>query len=167
MAKYDKIKIENARIVFRNFRGEEKKSPNGKIVNRKGQRNFSVVIEDPVMAEELAAEGWNIKHFRPREDEEDEPGAYLPVKVSFDKKPPHIYMVSGKTKKLLDEETVGTVDIAEIASVDLTITPYNYEVDGRSGISAYVKTMFINIVEDDFASKYDFGDDEEEEVPFE
>ena len=64
---------------------------------------------------------------------------------------------------MLNEETVGSLDYAEISSVDIVIRPYEYDVRGEQGVAAYVKTMYVNIVEDEFADKYDFG---EEEVPF-
>ena len=41
------IVIENAHIIFRNFRGEESK------YNRAGSKNFCVIIEDPEQAEKL------------------------------------------------------------------------------------------------------------------
>ena len=57
----DCIVIENARIIFRNFSGIETK------FNRKGSRNFCVVIEDPKLADELTAIGWNIRTLKPRD----------------------------------------------------------------------------------------------------
>lgn len=157
----ENIKIENARIVFRNLSGKpDKFNPQG------GKRSFSVVIEDPEFANELKREGWNIKQFNPSPDSDEEPAHFISVKVSYNNIPPHIYLCTSKNKTLLNEDTVGQLDYAEISNVDIVITPYQYEMSGRSGISAYVKTMYVTVVEDEFASKYEYDDLDDEEIPF-
>lgn len=152
----DNIVVENARLIFKNFAGEESK------FNRAGNRNFCVIL-DGDSAEDLRQMGWNIKALRPREDE-DEPTYYLQVTVAFGNFPPKVIMISGKTKTVLDEESIDTLDYAEIANVDLIIRPYHWEVNGKEGIKAYLKTMYVTIEQDVFAGKYDCLDDED--LPF-
>lgn len=153
--KINNIKIENAHIKFLNFSGAPDK------FNPAGNRNFSVDIPEE-MVEPLIADGWNIKRMKPRDDEEIG-RAYLQVAVKFAYFPPKVVMLTSRNKVVLDEQLVGQLDTAEIKNVDLVIRPYMYEVNGKTGIKAYLKTMYVTIEDDEFADKYEAPSDD---MPF-
>lgn len=145
----------NAKILFRNFSGEKSE------YNRNGDREFSIVIDDPTFADALKQEGWNVKPLKSR-DEDEVPKHIIKVTARFDNFPPKVFKISGKVKTKLDEEAIGSLDFDEFANVDVTITPSNWEVNGKTGIKAYLKTMFVTLVEDELTSKYM----EDDMVPF-
>ena len=140
--------IENAKIIFKNFSGEATQ------YNRAGARNFCVIIDDKDQAAKLIEDGWNLKLMKPR-DPDETPDYYLQVTVSYTNVPPQVYQVTSKSKVLLSEETIGGLDYADIDTVDLVINPYHWEVNGKTGIKAYLGTGYFTIREDAFAAKYE------------
>lgn len=140
------IVIENGRIGFRNFSGKEGR------FNPAGRRNFCVFL-DSDLARILETDGWNVRWLEPRDPQEDKQ-AYLQVAVSYDNIPPKIVLVTSHGKTILDETSVNVLDWAEIKEVDLIIRPYNWDVNGKSGVKAYIKSMYVTIAEDEFEKKY-------------
>lgn len=140
------IVVEHASIGFRNFSGAEGK------FNPKGRRNFCVFFDEE-MGRVLETDGWNIRWLEPK-DEGDAPKAYLQVTVSYENIPPKVLLITKKGKTTLDEENVNVLDFAEIENVDLIIRPYNWTVSGKGGVKAYLKSMYVTLVEDEFESKY-------------
>lgn len=135
-------------IRFRNFAGKEGR------YNKAGDRNFCLLL-NPEDADEMLKDGWNVRFLDPR-DEGDEPTPYIQIKVGFGGKgrPPKIVLVTKRGKTQVDEDTVNTLDWAEIEKADIAINPYHYEVNGKSGVKAYLKTMYVTIAEDDFEERY-------------
>jgi hypothetical protein len=145
------VMMEGVRIIFRNFSGKEGQ------YNREGDRNFGVILP-PDVAEAMLADGWNVKYLKPREGEGDEEEAetpWLAVSVNFDKgRPPKIVVVTDKKRTTLDEKSVENLDWADITNVDLIVRPYFWEVSGRTGIKAYLQSMYVTIEEDELERKY-------------
>ena len=147
--KIEPVKIKGARILFRNFAGNRTQ------FNDEGRRNFCVVLS-PDIADDMMNEGWNVKFLKPRE-EGDVPLPYIQVKVNYNgNRPPKIVMMVGDKKTPVTEDMVQMLDWAEIEWVDVILNPYVYEKRDGSGIgvSAYLKTMYAQIVEDELEAEY-------------
>lgn len=153
------IRIEGAQLIFKNFQGKQTD------YNNAGNRNFGVLLDEDT-AEELAAEGWNVKRLKPRPDDPDQyERPWLSVKVKFGEIPPIIVLVKSNGKRRLTENSVDQLDWSALENVDLVIRPYNYPaIAGRpAGVSAYLREMYAVLAEDDFARKYaDYPDLDEE-----
>ena len=157
------MQIDDARIIFKNFEGR------GDKFNREGDRNFSILIEDPNTAEAMKREGWNVK-IKEGRDPDEGPFMRLPVKVKFTDYGPTVYLNSAGNVVKLNEESIGCLDNIEIETVNMDIRPYDWEVNGKTGRTAYLQSMEVVQRIDRFAAKYgnnrrdDFDDDER--LPF-
>ena len=141
------LEIEDARIIYRNFAGAPSK------FNREGDRNFAVIIPNEEIKDELVEAGWNVKIKPPREDF-DEPFMFMPIKVVFNNRGPAAYVRSGDSVTRLNEETIDMLDEIDISSVDMDIRPYDWEVNGRTGRSAYLQAINVTQNVDRFGARY-------------
>lgn len=141
------LQIDDARIIYRNFKGE------GGKFNREGDRNFAVIIPNQEIADALIAEGWNVKIKPPREDGDD-PFMYLPVKVKFNERGPHVYLKTGRRSNKLDKDSIACLDSIDILKVDLDVRPYDWDVNGKQGRTAYLQGMDVEQDCDRFAARY-------------
>lgn len=149
MPKDNNVVMEGVRIIFRNFAGKEGQ------YNREGDRNFAVLLDDEI-ANAMAADGWNIKWLKPREDadEGETDQAYLQVSVNFKGRPPRIVMITSRGRTNLEEDEVVMLDWADIQNVDLIVRPYEWSVNNKTGIKAYLQSIYVTIEEDDLERKY-------------
>jgi hypothetical protein len=139
--------IEGAEVIFRNFAGKEGK------FNPPGQRNFCLILPEDI-AEEMRRDGWNVKELKPRE-EGDNPRSYIQVKLKYGKgRPPTVAMISSRGRTNLDEDMIQILDWVEYKNVDLIIRRWDWEINGKTGVAAYLKSFFVTIVEDALEQKY-------------
>ena len=157
------MQIDDARIIFKNFEGR------GDKFNREGDRNFSLLIEDPNTAEAMKREGWNVK-IKEGRDPDEGPFMRLPVKVKFTDYGPTVYLNSAGNVVKLNEESIGCLDNIEIETVNMDIRPYDWDVNGRTGRTAYLQSMEVIQRIDRFAARYGNTrrdeDDYEDRLPF-
>ena len=148
------LTLRNVRIIFRNFAGAPTR-----FNAAGGKRTFSILLNE-TEAQELRSMGFNVKALKQR-DPDDDPAFHLPVEVSYRVKPPRIVFISnqGRKRTVIDEDTIGLIDYTEIEKIDLTINPYQWEMENARGVKAYLRTMYVTIREDELDIEYaqDFG----------
>ena len=139
------VTLRNAEILpgaWRNFGGEERFGETGK-------RTFNIKLPVDV-ALAMQADGFNIKELKPRDGEEEEtPGYFITVAVSYKIRPPQVWLVSGGQRTLLDEGSINILDYATIAKASIAINPSRWETATGSGIKAYLHKAVIYLVEDE------------------
>lgn len=155
------LQIDEARLIFRNFAGAADK------YNRQGDRNFAILIPDKAMADRLIDDGWNVRIRDPRDDQE-EPFMYLPVKIKFNDRGPSVYLTTNSVTNQLDEESIGCLDNIDILSADLDIRPYDWNVNGKEGRTAYLQSIHVTQDVDRFAARFGAAKDEDDSlnIPF-
>ena len=146
------LQIDDARIIYRNFAGH------GSKFNREGDRNFAVIIPNQEIADELIRSGWNVK-IKPPHDDQDMPFMYLPVKTKFNDRGPNVYQVTGERRNKLDKEAIDCIDDIDISSVSLDIRPYDWDINGKTGRTAYLQSILVTQKIDRFAARFMSDDD--------
>lgn len=147
------VVMEGVKLIFRNFEGKEGQ------YNRAGDRNFGVLLEESV-ALAMQSDGWNVKQLKVREEEKaEDPDAvgdyWIQVALGYGKgRPPRVVMITERGRTNLDEETVSQLDWVDIQNVDLIVRPYNWEANGKTGVKAYLQSIYVTIDEDDLERKY-------------
>lgn len=149
MAQDNSVVMEDVQIIYRNFSGKESQ------FNREGDRNFAVLLDEKT-ANDMLADGWNVKYTKPRDDDEEDtpPQAFLPVAVGFKGRPPRIVQITSRGRTNLDEQSVEMLDWVDIITVDLIVRPYEWSVNGKSGVKAYLQSIYVTIDEDPLERKY-------------
>lgn len=146
MSAYDDIIIEKAEIVYRNFSGAEKP------FNNEGERNFCLVLT-PELEDLAVRSGWNVKRFRPREEEEI-PKAYVKVSVGYKFRPPKVVLLTSKGRTDLGEEEIDFLDDIDFELVDLIIKPAKWQKGSNSGIKIWLRAIFVTAYESELDKKY-------------
>lgn len=168
------LEIRNARIMFRNFSGLEKKAMvNGtmRTVNEEGDRNFNIVLNaeestvkwngEPVTSTEELIDILQRNYFqisvRPAKEEGDLPQYRMKVSLNYEGSiRPRLYMISAGNPTLLDEETVTDLDISDICKADVVINSGKMFINnkGEEAVKAWCNEGYFTVLRSDLASEY-------------
>lgn len=150
-----KIEFPDAKLLYKNFAGEEQLP-----YNSAGDRNFAVVIEDEELAYRLLEDGWNVKFPKPSPDidpADDNRNPTLAIGVGGKNYDPKILLINanGSPTHLIGDE-LNVLDWSQIIHADLVVQGSVWDVQGKTGIKAYVKALYIKLEMDSFQEKYGF-----------
>ena len=153
--------IDNAYLQWFNLAGRE--NPN----NRKGKRNLVWRIPDPEWAEELAADGYNVKHYSVRDGYDGDEYDYLQIQLTYrdkdgvpfaEKYPglvPHVYLVDEDDYyTLIDEDGVGEFDDKTILYALLEFRRYDWDYNRKKGTTACIKNLYLKVKKDPIVGRF-------------
>lgn len=144
------LTIRGAKLILKNFQGKEDQ------YNKDGRRTFGVLLSEEDAAA-MAQDGWGVKRLKPRPDDPEQyEQPWLKVEASYRNFPPTVYLINSLGKIRLTEETIGQLDWTAMGNVDVIINPYCYDAfaGNPAGIKAYLKTLYVTVLEDDLDALY-------------
>lgn len=142
------VTIQNTELVLKNFSGEK-----GRYFNTSGNPEFACILPAE-LAQMMKDDGWNVKQFKPKPEDEGEPDFFIKVKIGVNGRPPRMVMINSAGRLDIDVDGCQVFDYVRAKNVDLTLSPYEYEFQGNSGISAYLNSLFVTVEEDELDRKY-------------
>lgn len=142
------LEIPDAQIKwpFSNFDGRKG------TFNDEGDHNFTLILPEE-QAKNMMEVGWNVKVFEGRE-EGDPPEYTLKVHISYKFEPPAIYILKGNSRFRAGQEDLADIKRATCEQIDVIIAPSRWVKNDRTGVSGYVKEMYVKIKESRFAAEY-------------
>lgn len=148
----EEILMEDVEIKWRNFAG------NVTEFNKLGYNLFTIVVPDNIDVDQMIKDGWNIK-WKPVDRQDPDAGEWpsLEIRVNMDSKyPPKVVMRSEQTKKrtFLTKDLLVELDSADIVKCDIMVGPNHYNINGKKGIRAYLRSMWATVHEDPLDMKY-------------
>jgi hypothetical protein len=72
-------------------------------------------------------------------------------------------MISSRGRTFLGEKEIEMLDWVDIKTADVILNPYVWVVGDKTGIKAYLQTLYITIVEDPLDLKYADLDDKQKD----
>lgn len=123
------------------------------VYNTPGDHNFTISLPEDI-AKEMASQGWNVREREGRE-EGDPPEWTLECKIS-DKfgVPPIFFIKRGRKFRIEALEELREVRRDSCSKLNVILQPSPWTNGMRSGITAYVKEMYVEINESRFAAEY-------------
>jgi hypothetical protein len=144
-----KFMIEDAEIIpsFRNFTGRETR------FNPPGIRNFCVNL-DVETSIKMEEDGWNISYHKDENEVIDPNAPFIRIAVRFDKFPPNVVMITSRSRTRLSEDMVEILDTVDIRTADLIASGSVWNVNGKTGVKAYLRSLYVTVEEDELERKY-------------
>ncbi len=145
----DDVQLEDVEVKwgFSNFAGKAGD------YNTAGDHNFQIIVPE-VTARELMDAGWtSVRELPPREDG-DAPEYLFKIKISYRYESPKIYFIRGRRKIRVDELDLADIRRGTCERIDVIVTPSRWIKGPRSGVTAYVREMYVTIKSSRFEERY-------------